>query len=213
MTAVAECEVTVASGDKQPTRGGDLLSRCADSHSEIAAKVGVDKSLVTRWVSGARKPSDDAMGKLEGFYGIPRGAWTEAPTPKAETGPKAEAVAVSRDTGTGGGSCEPRPTEQPGREVDPDEDPNDQLYRYIQQGIEELRADAGLSGVKKAESIKKLVDAKIALDKSTGENALTLQRIVAHAEFKRVVRLITDAVAPFPEALAAVTTALKGVQA
>ena len=77
----------------------------------------------------------------------------------------------------------------------------------------ELELDTELSGVKRAEALKKLADAQVALDRSTGANALTLHRIVAHPEFKRCVKIIVEAIAPFPEALQAATKALESVSA
>lgn len=193
----------MASGDKSPTRGGDMLSRCPDSHAEIAAKVGVDKSLVTRWRSGARRPSDEDQAKLNALYGIPPSAWDEPP-------PKLRAVPAA-------GSSERPPLTVVPRDVKPanrvdeyaDEDNNERLHRYIRDGMTELELDVELSGVKRAEALKKLVDAQVALDKSTGENALTMSRIVAHPEFKRVSGLIIDAIAPYPEALAKVLAVLE----
>ncbi|MDB4946220.1 MAG: hypothetical protein JWP97_5754 [Labilithrix sp.] len=172
------------------TRAGDLISRCADSHAEIAAKLGVDKSLVTRWRSGARRPSDEDMATLERLYGTPE----ELEPPSLD-----EPDAV-----------EPRAPRAPFVEDEKDraESNNDRLHRYIREGMRELENDTELSGVKRAEALKKLVDAQVALDRSTGENALTMTRIVAHPEFRRCVRLVVDAVSPFPDALRAVTKAL-----
>lgn len=91
----------------------------------------------------------------------------------------------------------------------PGETSHAHLRRYIRDSLRDLELDTELSGVKKAEALKKLVDAQVALDRSTGENALTMARIVAHPEFVRVVRLITEAIAPYPEALAAATKAIE----
>jgi transcriptional regulator with XRE-family HTH domain len=174
----------MASADRSPTRGGEALAKCADSHAEIAERIGYDKSLVTRWVTGERKPTIAQAQKLDDVYGIPAGAWREpaAPRPRAPTPPFPD---------------------------DSAEDNNERLNRYIRDGMRELELDTDLSGVKRAEALKKLVDAQVALDKSTGENALTMTKIAAHPEFKRVVRLITDAIAPHPEVLAKVVDVLR----
>lgn len=86
------------------------------------------------------------------------------------------------------------------------------LRRFIRDGLRELEADPHLSAVKRADSLKKLVDARVALDRSTGENALSMQRIVAHPEFQRVLRLITEAVATIPGALDVVIKALEAAR-
>lgn len=175
------------SGDtKKRTRGGDMLANCPDSHAEIAAKVGVDKSLVTRWRSGARRPTDAQMARLDELYGIPPTVWTEVATVPKRAG-RAE-----------------RPLPSPPAfddDRDDDESNTDRLRRFIRDGMRELEFDTELSGVKRAEALKKLVDAQVALDKSTGENALNLARIVAHPEFKRVVQKITEAIAVCPTCL------------
>ena len=167
-----------------------MLSKCPDSHAEIAAKVGVDKSLVTRWRSGVRQPTDAQEARLEELYGIPRQAWHEPPAGKTPAAP-AQAPPPARHG------------------ADADEGNNERLQRYIRDGMRELELDVELSGVKRAEALKKLVDAQVALDKSTGENALTMTKIAAHPEFKRVVRLITEAIAPHPEVLAKVLEVLR----
>lgn len=186
--------------EKKPTKGGYLLGRCPDSHAEIAEKLGVDKSLVTRWRSGARKPTASQRRDLRELYGIPEEAWDE-PWSESEKP-----------------SAPPAPPRLPADEEDDEDDDDasyaeesntDRLRRYIREGMRELQNDSQLSGVKRAEALKKLVDAQVALDKSTGENALTMQRIVAHPEFRRVVRLITEAIAPHPEALSAVIKVLE----
>jgi transcriptional regulator with XRE-family HTH domain len=171
--------------EKQPTRGGDMLTRSADSHAEIAAKVGVDKSLVTRWVTGERKPTRAQVEKLDALYGIPPAAWSEPPPPRA---PRAPSLPASTP------------------EV---EDNNARLQRTIRNGLDELELDTETSGVKRAEALKKLVDAQVSLDKSTGENALTMTKIVAHPEFRRMIEDVTQALVPYPEALAAVVAVLK----
>lgn len=172
---------------KKRTHGGDLLSRCPDSHAEIAAKVGVDKSLVTRWISGARRPTDAQMAKLDDLYGVPPTTWAE----------------VSILSKRASRADRPLPTPPPLDDGDEDDDESntDRLRRFIRDGVRELELDTQLSGVKRAEALKKLVDAQVALDKSTGENALNLARIVAHPEFKRVVQKITDAIAVCPTCL------------
>lgn len=204
----------MATGDnKQPTQGGDMLSRCPDSHAEIAAKVGVDKSLVTRWRSGARKPTDAQQEKLEALYGIPRGAaWVESPTPRPKSAdvpappppslPERQPPIVERDV---------KPPNLP-RAEDDDENNNERLHRYIRDGMRELELDADLSGVKRAEALKKLVDAQVSLDRSTGENALTTSRIVAHPEFKRVTGLIVGVISVYPDAVAKVLEILRANQ-
>lgn len=194
----------MAIGDKQQqgTRVGDLIANCPDSHAEIAAKVGIDKSLVTRWRSGARKPTDAQMARLEELYGGAYDARCEqppAPDPEPPT-----PLPAPRTRPAGGDVARPRAPA-----TDPEEGNNERLQRFIREGIEELELDTEISGVKRAEALKKLVDAQVALDKSTGENALTMAKIAAHPEFRRVVRLITEALAAHPEALAKVLAVLK----
>jgi transcriptional regulator with XRE-family HTH domain len=192
------------------TRAGDMLSRCPDSHAEIAAKIGRDKSLVTRWISGARAPSARDAAKLAELYAIPVEAWHEppAPAPKGKTKAKASATPPAAPP-----SPPPATSRRGRREEDEygDEDRSnvDRLHGYIREGMRELELDVELSGVKRAEALKKLVDAQVALDKSTGDNALTMARIAAHPEFLRVVRTITEAIAPHPEVLSKVLAALE----
>ncbi len=186
-------------GRRTPTRGGELLAKCPDSEREIAAKVGVSASLVARWKSGQRKPTDAQILKLEELYGIPRSAWQEPPSKATSKAPKRKQAPT------------PPPSPPDVGDEDDDETTMARLHRYIRDGLRELEADAELSGVKRAEALKKLVDARVSLDKSTGENAITIAKIVAHPQFKHAVQTIVDAIAPYPEALAAATKALEAV--
>ena len=163
-----------------------LIANCPDSHAEIAAKLGVDKSLVTRFRSQKRKPTAAQVAKLEELYGT---VTQRQVTPAAVAAPISAPDEEDEEVGDGEG--------------------NARLRRMIRSGMREIDLDPDLSGVKKAEALKKLVDAQVALDKSTGENALTMQRIAAHPEFVRVVRLITEALAPFPAALSEVIRVLE----
>jgi transcriptional regulator with XRE-family HTH domain len=160
-------------GDKQKTRGGDMLARKA-SHAEIAAKVGRDKSLVTRWISGARTPSAADADKLAELFGVPVEAWRE-PAPKArarteQSTPKKRRGSSESTTKT---PTDPWRREGPGpEEGDGDDRTNvERLHAYIREGMRELEFDAELSGAKRAEALKKLVDAQVA--PSSPENSKT----------------------------------------
>lgn len=183
---------------KRANRGGQLLSRVDDSIREIAGHMGVSPTTAGYWRTGERKPNFDDRDRLKDRYGIPVEAWDEPP------------VAIGRPKSATAEIPE-RPHQEERDDADDDDDEeeddeedtgnHDRLRRFIRDGIRELELDTELSGVKRAEALKKLVDAQVALDKSTGENALTLARIVAHPEFKRVVQKITEGIAVCPTCL------------
>lgn len=183
------------------SRVAQLIESCADSHAEIAERVGVDKSLVTRWRLGERRPNAAHMARLEKLYGSSAGKARALPPP-----PPLELADADEDEDEDAVDDVDAPSPSPRGQG---ETSQARLRRYILDSLQDLETDTELSGVKKAEALKKLVDAQVALDRSTGENALTMARIVAHPEFVRVVRLITEAIAPYPEALAAATKALE----
>lgn len=182
-------------GTAKPTRGGQLLAG-ADSQSAIAERMGVSKSLAGMWIVGQRKPTAPQRARLEEIYEIPAGVWDEPPAPNVA--PPPPPPPDDDDDDDDGGGVE--------------ENNNERLRRYIRQGMRDLRLDTQLSGVKRAEALKKLVDAQVALDRSTGENALTMNKIVAHPEFQRIWRIVVEANAAFPDALRAVTKALEDAQ-
>lgn len=186
----------MAGETKSPTRVTQLIESCSDSHAEIAEKLGVDKSLVTRWRNGERKPNAAHMAKLERLYGSANVARPLPPPPALDDEDEPEDVGADLAEDDA---------------FDSDEANSVRLNRFIRNGIRELQLDKQLSGVKKAEALKKLVDAQVALDRSTGENALTLSRIVGHPEFKRCVKIITEALAAHPAALRDVGDALRQV--
>ncbi len=185
-------------GTKHPTRGGQLLAKVADSEREIAERLDVSASLVDRWINGQRQPTDADMARLSEAYGIPPTAWNEPQLAKPPA-PKR------------GSSNDPRPTDEDDERGTGDGQIRNEarLNRLIRDGMRELENDTDLSATKKAEALKKLADAQVALARSTGTNAITQARIVAHPEFKRVVQKITDAIAVCPACLRTATEVLE----
>lgn len=181
---------------KRSNRGGQLLSRVDDSIREVAGHMGVSPSTAGYWRTGERKPNSADRDRLQDRYGIPVEAWDEPPVaigrPKSATveAPERHQEEARDDA-----------DDDDADEDDDDTGNNERLRRYVREGLRELERDKQISGVKRAEALKKLCDAQVALDKSTGENALSLARIVAHPEFKRVVQKITEGIGTCPTCL------------
>ena len=51
------------------------------SAAEIGRKVGVQRHVVSRWLSGQRRASLEYAVKIETLYGIPVRAWSEEEPP------------------------------------------------------------------------------------------------------------------------------------
>lgn len=187
------------------TRGAELLAKVPESSREIAEHLEVSAGLVGAWKTGTRRPTKTDQARIAAKWPrVPVESWSERPK---KTGLRRKQAAPK--AARGAASDAPPPPTTPAD--DSKEDNTARLHRYIREGLRELEADTELSGVKRAEALKKLVDARCALDRSTGENALTMSRILEHPQFKDAVRVITDAISPFPEALAAAIKALEAV--
>lgn len=165
-----------------------MVAALSDSRQEIADRIGASKTLVTYLANGDRRPGGDHIASLASEYGIPPSAWDEEPAARALVPTPPDMTALAEQTGDATSKA---------------------LYRMIQEGLASLENDPDLDIIKKAEALKKLCDATVSLAKSTGENALTMQRIAAHPEFQRVVKLIVGAIEPHPEVLAKVLRVLE----
>lgn len=190
---------------KRPNRGAQLLTRVADSGREVASHLGVSPSTAGYWRTGERKPNPTDRDRLSERYGIPVEAWDELPATRGRKKKAAEAPAVPVT------ASEPATTTTaPATEADIDatlQSNAARLNRMILSDLARLEGEDGaaLELGKRAEVLKKLSDAQVSLAKATGETVLTMQRIAAHPEFQRCARMIVDAIAPYPDALAAVT--------
>lgn len=82
------------------SEGQRLLIEVTDAHAVIAGVTGVDKSLVSRWKSGAKSPGSAARAALHGAYGIHPSAWNRLPNtpPPASGGNARPPKADSTDT-------------------------------------------------------------------------------------------------------------------
>lgn len=206
----------MAGETKTMTRGAELLAKVSASSREIATALGVSPGLVGGWKTGTRRPTKKDQARIEERWPkVPAASWSES-AKKARAGGAPRRVELEPAPVPTTSAEVTAPVPMPIERNDQDDDlegNNARLRRYIREGIRDLEHDTELSGVKRAEALKKLVDAQVALDRSTGENALTLARIVAHPEFQRVVKLITEAITPFPEALRAAISALESTGA
>lgn len=58
-----------SNGTKRRNKLGEMIDRSRYKPAEIAELIGVDKSLVSRWVSGEREPTPEQIEKLEDLCG------------------------------------------------------------------------------------------------------------------------------------------------
>ncbi len=73
-----------------PNEGARLLAAAmalrGETQSATARSLGVTPSLLSRWLrtgEHARKPGRAHAGRIQAGYGVPPGAWDEAPRRKA----------------------------------------------------------------------------------------------------------------------------------
>jgi len=183
--------------------------------------MGVSSSTAGYWRTGERKPNPEDRDRLKDRYSIPVEAWDEPPAkmgrPKgADTEAAPAAPSDEPALSEPAASSEPKATFPARAEVNLDATLQTnavRLNRMILSDIARLEGKAGadLELGKRAEILKKLSDAQVSLAKATGETTLTIDRIAAHPEFKRCVRIITDALAAHPAALRDVGDALRPV--
>ena len=64
--------------------GSIRLRAIPERQTEIAARLGIDRSLVSRMGSGKANPTPSQKRILSAEFGIPTSAWEEAPSPPTE---------------------------------------------------------------------------------------------------------------------------------
>lgn len=74
------------------TKGSEELARLLARHgamSDLAKKLGVNPSMVSRWAAGDRVPRTSTLARIEHETGIPAGDWVtllgDEPDTKSET--------------------------------------------------------------------------------------------------------------------------------
>lgn len=78
-----------------------MLLAIADSHAEVAARIGTTKQAVSYWRRGEKAPGAAARAQLLEAYDIPQAAWEAAPAPGATKSPrKAPAADLSKKLST-----------------------------------------------------------------------------------------------------------------
>jgi len=181
-----------------------LLARESRTHEEIAAKIGVHRSLAGHWLSGRRKPSLRHRKALSTAYGIPIDSWDQ-PYDDAPTTTKAKRSAH-------------RVAKYPARRSLPPEEPvipaGDVRSRAVQLSelVSKLMADANASHIaaERSKIASRATAALTLLGRMTGESQdMPEQRIVKFPAVRRVLDVVVAACAPWPAAQTAVLEALK----
>lgn len=174
-----------AGSDDAVTEGQRSLRAVTASNAEIAKRVGVSKTLVTYWRTGAKLPAPEMRRVLETLYRIPATAWDQR-TGSSTPGPGPVTTEVRREAAT---------TNRSGVE--------EMLVAILQE-----RSVGKLA----VQEFTRLIDAEARVRKLIHEldqaEALTETRIVASPTMRRIRDRIFAALERHPNALRDVLDAL-----
>ena len=161
------------------------------TQEEKAERLGVSRRTIIRWLAGESVPDDAKRREIRAAGGPPELDWDtvfeargRGDVAPIEAGP-ATAASV-RDTA-------------------------DRVYSLIADEIRSLQDPAAEpeTAAKRAARLERLTRNMVALGKMTGAADLDETRIAASPPFRRMVDRLAEALAPWPEALAAAVAALE----
>lgn len=178
-------------------RGGLALAALGVEGTELARVFGVDKSSVTLWKVGKAKPNAEKRKVAEETYGIPAAAWDEL---LVEGSNPSGSTPLNAPKGA-------QPAVDPSGDAQPAVDPSlstqaEDVRAYVHREIARIRADQKITELERVRVLDKLVAINERLDKSTGENAITIQRILAHRDFKQILQVLVEAISRHPPEVA-----------
>jgi transcriptional regulator with XRE-family HTH domain len=182
------------------TRGAAMLAARAERQQEIADAIGMSRSAVANFATGAAIPTPTTRAQLATLYGIPVGSWTQPVTTTARskarnTAKTAKADAKALSGGPSGGKAAAaalvRHLDAQRREAEERGEDNKALR------LTEMQRRA-------------IVDyARLNGELSEGEEA----RLTRSQKWISLRSRILDALAPFPDAIRAVIAALQEAEA
>lgn len=173
------------------SKASRYLDRLEGTQAELAQRFGVVPFTWRRWLNGTSVPNPKTRRTIEDAGGPPARDWDElvadsTPPPRPAPPPTdGEATAeTTRAQAT-------------------------QLSRLVQAEIDAVALDADLEPGKRLGRLESLGGILAQLGRLTGASGLDERKIVASPAWRRIEARIADALAPWPEALAAVADAMQ----
>jgi transcriptional regulator with XRE-family HTH domain len=173
---------------RHASAGARALARFGADQTEMAERLKISQPSLSKLLRGLRGPSDALKARILKQYGVD---WDAPPPPAPKRRPKAATVrhAVSSD---------PVQAEA----VD--------MLATVRALQTEVQENENLYPEKKAKILASCAATLASLGRLTGESlVMTEGKIVRTPQFKRIVSYLEDALAPWPDALQAVTDALR----
>jgi transcriptional regulator with XRE-family HTH domain len=166
------------------SEGRRLLLRLAVAQATVAKAVKVERSLVAKWLSGVRVPSEQVKKRLEVAFDIPPAAWNQR---------------AKKD-----------PAPKPAPPVDPKDLRVDVHARIKQLDLEiaQLMTDRNYKGRERVQMLKAATSMLDLLGKMTGETGITEAKILRSPAWRRLESVLIGALRKHPEARASVAQAL-----
>ena len=176
------------------TAGAVHLVRLGKKDGVIAERIGCDRTLVVRWKSGERVPTEAQRLRLEEAYGIAREEWEQHPS---QAPARTEARAVASATIT-----------TPGDEVIAN-------ARVLQQKAMELCDEVnGGTPEERVSILEKSARVVAIAGKILGEDSrVSKAKILRSPEWGEIQTAIFEALKPYPDAFEAVVEKIQGLNA
>ena len=176
------------------TAGAVHLVRLGTKDGVIAERIGCDRTLVVRWKSGERVPTEAQRLRLEEAYGIARGEW-EQPVSKAPATTEAREVANTMAL-----------------------TPSDEVVanaRVLQQKAMELCDEVkGGTPEERVSILEKSARVVAITGKILGEDSrVSKAKILRSPEWGEIQNAIFEALKPYPDAFEAVVSKIQGLNA
>ncbi len=166
------------------SRGSILLARTGHTQDVIAARAGVSRVAVSKWINGGAKPGAKKRDVLLAEFGVPVAAWDEPPAAAGKV--------------AAGETSKPIPPDAHAM--------NNELELMAHEFLTKMRTDTAMSPLERAKVMAALSTTLNHLEKRTGDIGAKLFDLPI---WKRIVKAIDTALDGHPKAAEAVARELR----
>jgi transcriptional regulator with XRE-family HTH domain len=183
---------------KPRSRGAFELARQGLTDDQVATRLDVDRTQVTRWRNGERAPDVGWRSALLREFGIAPEAWSEPVSAPAD-----EPVSAPADQ-------PPAPPRRPPDQIIDVRSRALRMQRDLDGLLDQLELDASATPHERAKVLASAATVITALGKLTGEaQDVGESKIVKLPAFRRIVERFLDSLRPWPDAGRAVADSLE----
>lgn len=182
--------------------GAIAFARIGDTQTELSRRLKINQGLVSKILNGREKPSAAVKKRMLAEYGVDWDAPAPVARPVQQRAPRQQLRNVGRSQDV--------PTAALLSDVDAVRSEARNMLATVRQLQADTQTDPDMYPEKRAKVLASCATTLVKLGALTGESlSLSEGQIVQSPQFKRVAASLFSALEPFPDALQALTDALR----